>query len=409
MFRFTLAFTALSLMICCTPSAEKSVVDITEGEWVFSLANLVPERRKYDWFSPGDRLTVTADSLTHNDWYDNQPDVMPRLAEGTRPDTVTGFTAEAGFGSTLRVAHFKGDSLLREWIFERPRAVYDTLPYGALTGKSYFFKYPDSDTMRAYFGVAENIFRVRRKDTEVEYFNSTQPYSNSRRSVINKGRHYWSYPIEYTPTGLRHRKLFYFLNSGTQGFDRYRLAMRRKRDGTPVGVWYDQQGGKYQKGELELTLAPSIAPPGMGEQAFAEFVNTGIIKIDDTYPRVDSADVSYNYQDRYYSQEGLEYSELTELEITFQPGGDFVLFVRGRPVKISKWRLTPDGSFVELLGEKGEPTDAYPIVVWTDEYIDLRMPLKVKTREPRGVELESYCVIDAYVHIKKAAAATSSR
>jgi len=49
----------------------------------------------------------------------------------------------------------------------------------------------------------------------------------------------------------------------------------------------------------------------------------------------------------------------------------------------------------------------YPILAWTDEYIDLRMPFTVKTREPRGVALESYAEIDAYIRIARRADATS--
>lgn len=409
MFRFALPVTALFLMVSCSPSAEQPVDNITEGEWLFSLANPVVGHQFFNPFSGGSRLRMINDSLEVTEWWTRKVHMLPLLPEGIVTDSLSGYTVGPGVGSTLRVASYAGDSLSGEWIYERPAADRERLPFGALTGKSYLFNYPDTDTMRVYFGETKKMYLQRDKNKKVEYALSHQPSSATLQSKIQHGSVHWSSVLLFMPSSPRGELVHFSMESTDGGFNRYRYELERRADGSLAAVWYDQEKDKYLSGEVTLAPAPPIAPPGATAEDFARFVNTGEIKIDDTYPIADSADVSYLYEQHYYKSGGLEYSELAELEITFEPGGDFVLFVRDRPVEISRWRLTADGSFVELLNKEGVITKALPILSWTDDHIDFRLPLKVKTREPRGVALESFAVIDAYVRVKKAEVATSSR
>jgi len=125
---------------------------------------------------------------------------------------------------------------------------------------------------------------------------------------------------------------------------------------------------------------------------------------DDTYPSVDSANVSYLYQRDY---KGIEYDELSELEFSAEAGGEFLVVVRDRLIWNRKWRLSPDGRYLIVLRKNGDEYGHYPILAYTNEYIDLRMPFTVKTREPRGVELESYAGIDVYIRLARRSDATS--
>jgi|AntRauTorckE5430_2_1112549.scaffolds.fasta_scaffold01962_2 hypothetical protein len=62
---------------------------------------------------------------------------------------------------------------------------------------------------------------------------------------------------------------------------------------------------------------------------------------------------------------------------------------------------------IPLDKKTGSAHSHYLILTYTDDYIDLRMPFTVKTREFRGVKLESCAEIDVFIRIARRTDATS--
>ena len=76
------------------------------------------------------------------------------------------------------------------------------------------------------------------------------------------------------------------------------------------------------------------------------------------------------------------------------------MLARDRLIMSGKWELSPDRNYMVTLNKEGGKFLHFPILAYTDEFMEFRLPLKVKTREPRGVKLESYAILDAFVRVE---------
>jgi len=381
-----LAALAISLLFFACGEKGATAFDAAGQEWEFSLSNpppimknlSVPEgtpiaaRLRREVFQPGDVIRVEGDSiLVESDYrtrFTQFSRKYPLLTANEIPDTLVGFRLSEGIGTTVNAALYKGDSLMGEWLFEEKKERFKEIAYGELTGQTFRCAFPEGDTMQVYFGTSTFTFG-RNEPKEYEYYVDELPGFRKERSYVEKGRgRYWGDRM----TAMRDKNIYFFFGKGGFSSKRYSFGKNEEENAT--------------------------------ETDFADRINSGFVIADDTYPSVDSANVSYLYQRDY---KGIEYDELSELEFSAEAGGEFLVVVRDRLIWNRKWRLSPDGRYLIVLRKNGDEYGHYPILAYTNEYIDLRMPFTVKTREPRGVELESYAGIDVYIRLARRSDATS--
>lgn len=406
----------LSILVFACGEKDATAFDPTGQEWEFSLSNPPPvvldtnlplnlqktPRWRHEIFSPGDVLRVVGDSiLVENElkasFFGRSRKFLLLSAEEI-PDTLAGFRLSQGVGTSLSAAFFMGDSLLSEWLFEKKREIYQDIAFGELDGQTFRCAFPDGDTMQVYFGTSVRAYG-RDEGKKYEYFISEKPDFLDERSYIEPdGFRYWGSRM----SNMRNDDMRFRM--AREGFSSKPYHYGRDKDGTVVASYIEITDEKYNRIDMPLVPVPARFASGAAEADFADRINSGVVRADNTYPPIDSADVSYQYQEDY---KGIEYDELSELEFSAEPGGEFIAVVRDRLLMNRQWKLSPDGHYLITMGKNGVPNGHYPILAYTDEHIDLRIPFTVKTREPRGVKLESYAGIDVFIRIARRTNATS--
>ena len=390
------------MLSCTSPTPLEKV-----KEWSFALSNPVTSPFIRPPLGVGDRIEIKGDSLLVTNEFTLLEKKLPIIDVSNLPDSARAFTVEPGFGQTLRVNHFYNRELKDEWVFEPAQPDLQRVRDGELTGKSFYVKFPGEDTIRVSFGYGRQVRTRERKENE--FFVSNETYSNEPKSVVMLGRYQRSFSSPFTAKQMRGFNYLMRFKMNGNGFDRHQYVYGRRDDGTLVASYVANDGESYRRVDLPLTPAPAVLPSDVSEADFAERISTGRVTIDNSYPRVDSAKVAYRYSDDFIRGGGLEYDELGEVEFTLNEQGEFILFSRGRVVELYQWKLTSDRSYIYLYHDNGYGDLFLPILSYDDEALTFRMPLQVKTREPRGVELESYCNLDAYVRIEATKPATSTK
>lgn len=131
----------------------------------------------------------------------------------------------------------------------------------------------------------------------------------------------------------------------------------------------------------------------------SERLNSGKLKVDTNYPEPDSARAKYAYEDAFL-RSGLFFEEISRVEINFNPDGEFFLFAGDRLLAHANWKLSPDRNYLILVGKNGAHLNHLPILSYTEEAIEFRMPLKIRTRKPMGVALTSFVVVNAFLRVE---------
>ncbi len=405
MYKQLVLFGLLAITACSSP--DSSVIDEVH-KWSFALSNPVASPFRPVPLKVGDRLEITGDSLLVTNEINLEEQKLPLSKAQDLPDSIEAFTVEPGFGKTLRVSHFYDKELRHEWIFEPAKDDLQSVAKGELTGRSFYFRFPGEDTLRVYFDFGGKL--PVRDQQEAEFYVSAEPHTRVPQSVVASSSAEHSLSSPFKRKLMRGMSFFRLISKSKRpGFDRNQYVYGRRKDGTLIARYVDDDGAAYQQVDLSLTPAPSVLPPEVSDTEFAERINTGRVIIDDSYPTVDSALVVYNYKEDYYERGGLEYDELSELELSLNEQGEFIIYSRGRVVKLLQWKLSKDRSFIHLFKKEGYGEIFLPLLSWDDEAVTFRMPLKVKTREPRGRELESYANLDAFVRIEAVNTATSTK
>lgn len=400
------------MLVFACGGKDATAFDPAGKEWELSLSNTnalidvkkIKDRKEldrkqlYGLFKPGDIIWLEGDTIFAKNEYQVRFTNFARryllLTEPEVPDTLVGFRLTEGEGNTMTATMYKGDSLLCSWLFEEKQDRYSDIEFGELNGQSYRSVMPEGDTVDLYFGTSVHTYG-RNEGKAYEYFVEEEPGFREERSYVEAGDRYWTQMIE-----MRNQRSIYF--SAGKNLAAKQPVFKRDKQGEVIAVYFTNKDDAYERVELPLTLLP--ANESINEADFADRVNGGVVTVDTDYPRVDSQYVSFRYQDDY---KGLEFDELSELEFSAEPGGEFIVVVRDRLLWNHKWKLSADGRYLITMGKKGRESGHYPILAYTDEHIDLRIPFTVKTREPRGVALESFAEINAFVRIKRRGAATS--
>ncbi|TXF91212.1 hypothetical protein FUA23_03030 [Neolewinella aurantiaca] len=410
-----LALVALSLLFFACGGKDATAFDPSGQEWEFSLSNplpinenlKVPEklplslRLHRELFSPGDILEIKGDSVMVNNETKTSLTGMPRMyrmfTDNYHPDTLAGLKLSQGVGTTLSVAAYYGDSLRGEWVFEAKKNERREIAFGELTGQTFSCAFPGGDTMQVHFGVTIHRYG-RKKGEKMEYFVEESSGFRDERSYLKRGG--MSFGGDRV-IGMRDDRFSFISSPGSYSSKKYTYS--RDERGTVIASYFEVENGRYERVDMPLVLRGPVSADAT-EMDFADRINSGIVTADTSYAPIDSSRVSYAYQDDY---KGIEFDELSELEFSAIPGGEFIVVVRDRLLMNRKWRLSSDGNYLITLGEDGNPAGHYPILAYTDEHIDLRMPFTVKTREPRGVALESYATISVFIRIAGRMNATS--
>lgn len=416
MLKSHLALLALLLLVFACGEKNATAFDPGGQEWTFSLSNPLPDvrnaiaqkdlpismRLRRELFSPGDVLRVVGDSVVVENErkvsFFGKPHAYLLFTDDYQPDSLAGLKLSRGVGTTLSVAAYDGDSLTGEWLFEAKKNRMPEIAYGELTGQTYRCAFPGGDTMQVYFGITTSRYGPQ-KGEEMEYFVEEIPGFREMGSYKKSSKYrLWGDRM----MSMRNNYVLFFSPPGTYGSQNYTYG--RDESGRVIASYIEVENGRYETIDMPLTLLPRLLPSATAEQDFADRINSGLVVADDAYPRIDSAGVSYSYQKDY---QGIEYDELSELEFSAEPGGEFIVVVRDRLLMNRKWNLSLDGRYLITSDKNGRQVGHYPILAYTDEHIELRMPFTVKTREPRGVALESYAEIDVFIRIAQRTDATS--
>lgn len=404
MFRQLVLLALLTLTACSSPDSSS----IAEAKaWDFALSNPVTSPFRRAPLGVGDRIEIRGDSLLVTNEFTLLERKLAIADAESLPDSAHAFTLEPGFGQTLRVNNFYNKELKNEWVFEPAQPGLQRVTNGELTGKSFYVNFPGEDTIRVSFGYGRQVRTRERKENE--FFASNETYSNETKSVVMSGRYQRGFSSPFVAKQMRGFNYLMRFKTSKTGFDRHQYVYGRRDDGTLVASYVADDGESYRRVDLPLTPAPAVLPSDVSDADFAERISTGSIVIDDSYPRVDSVQVAYRYSEDFIRDGGLEYDELGEVEFTLNEQGEFILFSRGRVVELYKWKLSSDRSYIHLYHDNSYGDLFLPILSYDDKAIAFRIPLKVKTREPRGMELESYCNLDAYVRVEANKPATSTK
>ena len=400
------------LLICC--GAGSCTPDpAIEGAWSYALDNAVPDangpfragiiaRSIGTALSPGGELTVGADSVRLNNPYTLQQETLPWYAAPAAPtDSTDALVLELLDDDRLAVMPHRAGRAGAPLFYNRGGHRRRQLPYGQLTDQTFRVVTEPGDTTRVYFGEQDDgMGRAAKGQPQEYYHDDNAPYRPARSRVENSAGMMF-YNISQRPM----RWAAFFIPNRRNGFGADRYVYTPGPGGTVHAHFLRLvDEARYVADSLTLTPAPPLAPAGMDDARFADLLSSGVVTVDADYPRVDSADVRYYYERDFFRHGGLERDELDELEFSLTPGGEFLLVVRDRIItEAPRWRLSPGGHFVLLETETGNPREILSVIDYpAGGGVRFRQRLLVKTREPRGVKLESYAPIDAVVTVRPA-------
>lgn len=389
---------ATLFIFACGPGPDKPGFQPTDLEWEFSLTNPIDTGKRQPQFTGGDRFRIDGDTLLLQNEFTSMERKRLYVSAENVVDSVFSLVLEPQQDSSLLVKAWYQGSPKGEWLFEPAQQRYLPVPEGALTGKTFRFRFPDTDTLQVYFGHDEHLVMGM---GEKEYFIAEREFTRINKSKVKgNGSSGW-FSSYYTPQPLRGNRFYFRMSQDEYQFGRYQYSFGMDEDGRLVVSYLSKGAERYERQELPLLPVASIVPDSVSTAAFCERISTGKVRVDMTYPPADSSDVEYSYEEDYAKQGGLEIKDLNDLELSFNPDGEYFLLARNRLFQSGKWEFSPDRNYLITLGRDGGKWYHLPILACTDDYIDLRLPLMVKTREPRGTKLESYCLLDAYVRVER--------
>lgn len=402
-----LYFGLMGLLLLCTScgkaSEQQNFEDrLTASTWEFSLENQPASGRNSFFFRPGVSLTTDGDTVhLNNGFHFRDQTFLVRSPDRVTDETLSIELKETPLGG-LQVSLFQEDTLSQTAVFYPATGENQHVPFSELLGKTFRITAANGEDFRIYFGDDPKLVMGFRNTSQ--YYVSGEGETEEKYSYLNPSSGNNWYNRGFRPMPLNGGS---FALGSTQLY-RTNCIFSIKKSGK--GDLYANSimvvNGTYVKERLSVELIPSIVPADVDLAAFTDLLNYGEIKVDQSYPAPDSADVSYAYQESF-DRWGLGYNELDQLEFNYSPLDDsFNTFVNRRKLKGGTWELTPDHNYIIHLGEDGEHRELIPIIAYNENAIELRIPLSIQTREPRGVKLLSYCQVDAHVRIERPEVAT---
>lgn len=398
-FRFILSLISCTLLIasCAEETPPLSFADrLTSTTWEFSLENKPPGYGDRFFFRPGVSLTTDGDTarLTNGFYHDQMKYVVRGSTHDTLGQTAIDFE-ETPLGG-LMVSRYEKDSLVTQALFYPVTGEDTNLELEELAGKTYRI-YPDNaPSERLYFGKGKWSRGSRKLDTY--YYLSGPEHQDEQKTVLSASSSRY-YDLSFSPVPINSSQFYMgnqesFLKNGN-------FSARRLADGSLEVSTVENDGKAYTVRKARMELIPSIIPDSVDLQAFTDLINYGDLYIDTSHPAPDSALVRYAYEEDFPRWGGLTLQELPYFEFNYSPlDGSFNTFVRNRKLDGGRWEFSPDRNYIIHLGEENRHQQLIPIISYDASGMELRIPLSLQTREPRGVKLLSYCKVDAFVKVQ---------
>ena len=251
-------------------------------------------------------------------------------------------------------------------------------PSADAIGKTYRFAI-DGQAYFVYFEAPPSP--EARQDTRVNVYTVADSSGRIARvaSGIGDRDRYHSIPVyfPYRPD----------LTGGRRGL----LLFSGNEAGKPqVHMNYDGADHTYLRGPYELTVHASPLPADVEKTQLAALLNQSMITTELLTPEPAPEALQYAYQEDFWRLGGIEAEEAERLDFEFQENGGFTMFSGDRVLSRGSWSLTPDRNFFILSDETTQHHRLQFIDGYDGENITLTVPVRVKTREPHGTELQSY-------------------
>ncbi|MEO0734898.1 MAG: hypothetical protein AAFZ52_18820, partial [Bacteroidota bacterium] len=348
---------------------------------------------------PGSRLRISVDSVS----------LTPPLMDPIKQRLITPEELSDSSGRAIALDLLASDHLLVKTYFNdslfttREFVPLDTsaraVPWSELAGFTYHVAKTGFDSSRVYFGYAEKmIFRPEGG----HYLLAGGPAQQAPISkvIAGDGSGGLFHAHEFLPRPLEGKMIL--LGKKEKGaLGKEPFTVYRDQAGTLTATYVTPEKDRYQRHAVPLVPFHSGVNATTSLEEFAARISTGKLTVDTSYPPADSADVRYYFDEAQERKGGIPFDELDQLILDFNPNGEYYILVGKRLIRNGRWRLSPDNNYLITLGKDELEYLHYPILRYDEEVVELRMPLLVGTREPRGVELISYVVLDAFVRIER--------
>ncbi len=390
----------LCFLFACgnAPSAERQ--DYLNQEWVFALDN--PEGSPFlmDPLSVGDVASFRGDTVILNNHFTGLENKLKLVVDPTVLDSNKQAITAEQVGENLNLTLYLHDSLITSAIFEPNDSPLTVAPPSEYLGKTFLFNDAENGSSRIYFGNDPKLKRT--KDIKDYYVisdgNTEDPVSFRRNGNGSDAR---SVLGGFSPIPMRGSFLFLFFGRKKGSLGARPFVVNKDEEGNLSAHYVVETNGAYAPVEVELTPIVSIIPETVSLETISRQLNEGRLTVDTSYPPADTFGVSFAYEESFLKKGGIHYRDLPGLEINFNPDGEYFLFSGDRLLEHRNWQLSPDRNYLILINKDGSFFNHLPILKYTDESIEFRLPLSISTREPKGVELTSYVKVDAYIQVKK--------
>ncbi|MEM6770390.1 MAG: hypothetical protein AAF597_07400 [Bacteroidota bacterium] len=389
----------LGLFSCSENAPETAVMDrLTTTTWEFALENDPAKFTRQSFFLPGKYLIVKEDSVRMNNGFLNAEKSFPlRKGEPSDSSTISIQLTPTPLGG-LEVSRYIKDSLINTAIFY-PLTGAKTVPHSRLVGQSYWVGNQEEERFRVYFGNDPKLVDSRKI---TNYFVVSSPEAEHGKSFLSGRAGGW-YNSTYWPRLLYNT---YYFDTHTHYFSREPTTIRQDETGQLFAVTYKKAVGRYEEVKLRMEVIPRVVPKEVDLTAFTDLLNYGQHTVDQDYPAPDSAYVSYANADDF-TRFGLTRREFLDIEFNYSPlDASYNTFVKKRQLAGGRWLLSPDGNNLIHQTSDGKTRAVVPILSYDGNSIELRLPLAVQTRQPRGVKLTSYAHVDLHVRVEKVGTAT---
>lgn len=325
--------------------------------------------------------------------------MLPLASSPGNRDTMPYSMTVTEADNQLQLKLFLKDSLIKSGLFEEFLTADEAVDPIALAGQTFLFYNESVDSCRIYIGHDPNLSFSRGSKS---YFvmgdkSMYQPASKILDGNYKGVRGIWD---AFSPRPIDQSMFYRFYGEKGPGLGSSPFELRRNAEGQISAHYIVNQNGTTSERSVDLDPLPSAIPADVSLAEISGRLINGRLEVDLSYPPADSADVEYAYEDRFLRW-GVYPEDINMLEINFNPDGEYFLFAGDRLLAQRKWELSPDRNYIILVEEDGAYGKHFPIIKYTDKSIDLRIPLNIRTREPRGVELTSYVEVDTYLSIRQ--------
>jgi len=389
----------LCLLFACgnKPIAERQ--DYLDQEWAFALDNPVESRFLMHQLSVGDVARFRGDTVILNNHFTGLENKLQLVADPTVLDSNELAVIAERVGENLNLTLYLHDSLVTSAIFEPNDSPLTEANPSEYLGKTFLFNDAENGSSRIYFGNDPKLKMTKGiKDYYVISDGDTESPVSFRRN--GNGSDARSALGGFSPIPMRGSFLFLFFGKKKESLGARPFVVNKDEEGNLSAHYVVETNGVYASREVELTPIVSVIPETVSLEILSRRLNEGRLTVDTSYPPADTSGVGFSYEEDFLKR-GLFYRELPELEINFNADGEYFLFSGDRLLEHRNWQLSPDRNYLILIGKDGSLHKHLPILKYTDESIEFRMPLSISTRKPKGVELTSYVKVDAYIQIKK--------